>query len=392
MKIALVTETYWPDINGVAMTLHRLVTGLAGRGHQVQLICPAQAQRDFSELPLGVYYCPIRGFPVPGYSQATFGPPSGGKLKQLWTMFKPDVIYVATEGPLGWSAVRMAKKIGLPVISGFHTNFQSYCHHYKIGFLSGLISRYLVAFHNDTLATIVPTDNQQTLLHRMGIANVTVMGRGVDTTLYSPTKRDWQLRRRWGAEKGDPVMIYVGRIAEEKNLAATMRAYEAMRVHNPRLKFVLVGDGPLREKLRAQHPELIMTGQLSGEDLASHYASADIFIFSSLTETFGNVVLEAMASGLGLLAYDYAAARLHVTSGHNGLLASFSHEEEFVVKAANLVKNELLLRKLRNNASLYAGQHGWDSIVDRFSEILQMQARRFGGEAAVRSTLDGNAA
>ena len=371
MIVAVVTETYWPEVNGVAMTLFRLVTGLAKLGHDIQLVCPHRKERNISAMPGNIFYLPVKGVPIPGYREAKFGLGSPRKLKQLWHAERPDVIYVATEGPLGWSSIKNANKLGIPVVSGFHTNFHSYSQHYSLGILEKFIGRYLVNLHNKTHATITPTDEQKAMLATMGMKNIAVMGRGVDTRLFTPDKRCPALRTQWGVEDNEPVMIYVGRIAEEKNLQLTIETYFALREINDKLKFVLVGDGPLTTKLRKDHPEFIMAGTQTGEALATHFASGDIFAFSSLTETFGNVILEAMASGLAIVAYDYAAARLHIKSGDNGLLADLNDSQDFVHKAKSLLQNDVLLKKLRANAGRDALQHSWESIVGQFENILR---------------------
>ena len=371
MVITVVTETYWPEVNGVAMTLHRLVSGLCKIGHDIQLVCPWHAERSAVALPSNVHYLPVKGLPVPGYSEVTLGFPSKKSLKNSWRTLKPDVIYVATEGPLGWAAVKEANRQDIPVVSGFHTNFHSYSRHYRLGFLEKLVERYLTAIHNKTETTIVPTHEQKSLLETMGVLNVAVMGRGVDTGLFSPDKRNPDLRRQWGVHNDEPVMIYVGRIAEEKNLDLTIAAYYSLKALNDKLRFVLVGDGPLLKKLKRDHPEFIFAGTQTGEALAAHYASGDLFVFTSLTETFGNVILEAMASGLGVVAYDYAAARLHIEPGENGLLVTLDQPDDFVRNTKQLLQNDVLLKKLRTNAGKYALQHSWESVVEQFEYILQ---------------------
>jgi len=374
MQISIVTETYWPEVNGVSMTLHRLVTGLLRRGHVIQLVCPSRIDRNPELLPSNVSYLSTRGLSMPGYNEVKLGLPSRRLLKRLWCERRPKVIYVATEGPLGWSAVKEANRAGIPVVSGFHTNFHSYSRHYKLGFIKPLVEHYLRVMHNQTHTTLVPTPEQKDLLQIMGIQDVTVLGRGVDTALYTPAKRSDELRQQWGVEQTDPVMIYVGRIAEEKNLDLTMTVYRAMRQINHKLKFVLVGKGPLLKELQKEYPDCIFTGTLTGEALAQHYASADLFVFTSLTETFGNVILEAMASGLAVVAYDYAAAHLHIRHDENGLLVAPGEPAKFKWQTQRLLDNDVLLKRLRSNACRYAAQHSWDIIVEQFESILQSYA------------------
>ncbi|MFV1984073.1 MAG: glycosyltransferase family 4 protein, partial [Thiohalomonadales bacterium] len=307
---------------------------------------------------------------IPGYKEANFGWPSKEVLKKLWLDDRPEVIYVATEGPLGWYAIKEGNAQGIPVISGFHTNFHSYSQHYNLGFMEKLVKRYLVALHNNSKTTIVPTHEQKLKIEAMGVHDVAVMGRGVDTRFFSPEKRNQALRMQWGVKCNDTVMIYVGRIAEEKNIELTIQSYFLLLKIDPAIKFVLVGDGPLKTKLRKKYPEFIFAGMKTGEALAQYYASADIFIFSSITETFGNVILEAMASGLGVIAYDYAAGRLHITSGENGFLARFNDSDEFLHKIKSLVNNAVLLKKIQINARKHALQNNWPAVVEQFENIL----------------------
>ena len=370
MRISLVTETFWPEINGVAMTLRRLVIGLASQGHQLQLICPHRSGRDMAQLPANIDYCAVKGIPIPGYKEANFGLPCRKALAKFWGKQQPDVIYVATEGPLGWSAIKEANRHEIPVASGFHTNFHTYSKHYNIGFQENIVKRYLINLHNSTHTTLVPSEGQKQQLLNMGITNVSILGRGVDTQLFSPQKRSEALRQQWGVTENDSVMIYVGRIAAEKNLDLAIRTYIALHNINKRLKFVLVGDGPMAKSMKRNHPEFIFAGMQQGEELAAYFASGDLFIFPSLTETFGNVVLEAMASGLGVVAYDYAAAQMHIESGQRGLLASNNDAESFVNNAKRFLQNEMLLNQCRLNASKYAQSQSWESIVKSFENIL----------------------
>ena len=370
MRACIVTETYWPDVNGVAMTLRRLVNGLTEKGHQVDLVCTRESQREPAHISNLTLFREVRGVPLPGYNEVKMGLPAGGQLQKLWRSARPDVVYVATEGPLGWSAARLANKLGIPVTSGFHTNFHTYSAAYKMPFLNKPISRYLVAMHNLTRCTVVPTADQRDQLLEMGIHNVAVMGRGVDTQQFTPKRRSAELRASWGAGPLDPVMIYVGRIAEEKNLALTMQVFSILKSELPGLKFVMIGDGPSLPRLRKEYPEVIYAGRRVGDELGAYYASGDFFPFTSLTETFGNVILEAMASGLGVVGFDYAATRLHVRHGDNGMKAPVGDDKAFIAATRELMLGEGLLEGLRCRAHAYAQSHGWSSVVQVFEEIL----------------------
>jgi glycosyltransferase involved in cell wall biosynthesis len=294
-RICIVTETYPPEINGVSLTLANLVKGLLALGHRVSVARPRQ--RLFDGRGLNYDYTPIlvRGLPLPGYRGLQFGLPAGRLLRNSWTRRRPDVVYVATEGPLGWSATGIAARLGIPAFSGFHTNYHTYSKHYRLGWLQDVVFCYLRAFHNRTAGTLVASGDLRARLQGLGFKNVNVLGRGVDNNLFASQRRSPLLRSRWGLSDNDLAVLYVGRLAPEKNVRLAVEAYRAMTGRGGFAKFVLVGDGPIRAALENEHPDLIFTGLRTGEELAGHYASGDVFLFPSETETFGNVTLEAMA-------------------------------------------------------------------------------------------------
>jgi glycosyltransferase involved in cell wall biosynthesis len=312
----------------------------------------------------------VRGLPLPGSGGLQFGLPVGRALRRAWATHRPDVVYVATEGPLGWSALSSARRLGIPVFSGFHTNFHSYSRHYRVGWLQGLIFRYLRGFHNRTRGTLVPSVDMRARLQTLGVDNVTVLGRGVDSHRFTPDRRCTALRSQWGVREHDLVVLSVGRLAPEKNLPLALDAYRAMQRFSDALKFVIVGDGPLRANLQKAHPDLIFRGLQTGEPLATHYASADIFLFPSETETFGNVTLEAMASGLVVLAYNYAAAQTHIRHGETGVLAPYGDANAFIDAAANLVREPRSLLHIRRQAREYIAAFDWAGVVEKFAGLL----------------------
>jgi glycosyltransferase involved in cell wall biosynthesis len=197
-----------------------------------------------------------------------------------------------------------------------------------------------------------------------------VMGRGIDTQLFHPQHRQAQLRHQWGATENDTVALFVSRLAPEKNLQVVIESWLQMRTINPRTKLVMVGDGPERAALQAAHSEVIFTGMRTGMDLAEHYASADVFLFPSTTETYGNVTMEAMASGLAVVAYDYAAAHEHIQHQQNGLLAKFNDVDDFAHQAMHLAVNPQHAWQLGSNARRTTETLDWEKIHDRFEAVL----------------------
>ena len=369
LHIALVSETFPPEVNGVANTLGRLCQGLRERGHRLQLVRPRQAD---DTAPNDDQLLLTRGWPLPGYAGLQWGQSSLHKLLRRWQRNRPDVLYIATEGPLGLSALRAARRLGIPVVSGFHTNFQQYSNHYGFGLLTRLLTGYLRWFHNRSRLTLVPSPSQRLELQRRGFERLELLARGVDGQLFHPARRSAALRAEWGLGEDEIAVLHVGRLAAEKNLQLLTRAFRQLQRDLPQqpLRLVLVGDGPLRTQLQAELPEALFCGVQRGEALAAHYASGDLFLFPSLSETFGNVVLEALASGLAVVAFDQAAAAQHIRHGHNGALAMPGDEVAFIESARWLLEDPESLRRVRLNARQHAGKQGWPAIVERVESLL----------------------
>jgi len=368
--ICLVTETFLPEINGVAQTLARLQEGLQSQGIRVSLIRPRQPKSDGASASDRNGVQLVRSLPLPGYRGLHIGVPAGAALRRRWTADRPDAVYVATQGPLGWSAVSVARRLNIAVFSGFHTNFDAYSKHYHAGWFRAAIWRYLIAFHNRTDGTLVPSAELRDRLRAKSVHNVGVLGRGVDSALFTPARRSAALRRAWRAEPGDLVVAHVGRLAAEKNIGLAIDAFRAIQRVHARAKFILVGDGPLRVALQKKNPDLIFCGTCAGVSLAEHYASADVFLFPSETETFGNVTLEALASGLAAIAYDYAAAHLHIDHGVNGILANYGDAGAFTDAAVNLTRAPAALAELRRQARRRAEALDWQRVVQAFADFL----------------------
>jgi len=370
LRIAVVTETYPPEVNGVAMTLGRLVNGLQVRNHQVQLIRPRQNDGDQPQPTATLSEHLQRGIALPRYEGLKMGLPAKAALTRLWTRQRPDVVQIATEGPLGWSALAAANKLRLPVASDFHTNFHSYSSHYGFGLLRRAIVAYLRKFHNKAAVTLVPTEGIRRELLAHGYENIEIIGRGVDTQLFHPGRRDAALRAQWGVRENETAVLYVGRLAAEKNLSLVFGAFDAMHQAHPATRLVLVGDGPERASWQAKRPDAVFCGTQVGEALAAHYASGDVFLFPSLTETWGNVTIEAMASGLAVVAYDCAAAEEIIRHGENGLKVAPEDQAAFIAQAVSLASDVARQRRLGTAAAARAAQLSWDAIIDSFERVL----------------------
>lgn len=371
MNIALVSETFPPEINGVAMTLSHLVEGLARRGHRVTVVRPRRDQTDTPRAD-GLYrelLCP--GVPIPGYPLLRAGLPVRGRLLADWRSARPDVVHVATEGPLGYAALSAADRLGIPLASSFHTNFHSYSRHYGFSFLTRPALAYLRHFHNRTRITLSPTVELNDQLTRDGFHGMRLLSRGVNTEVFSPARRDEGLRREWGTGPADLAVVHVSRLAAEKNYPLLLAAFARIRERQPSARFVIVGDGPLLKKLARSHPWVRFTGFLSREDLARHYASADAFLYASMTETFGNVVTEAMASALPVLAFDYAAPARYIRNQENGLVVPFGDSSTWLAAADTLAASPVLRARLGAAARFTAEGISWTHVVDGFERDLR---------------------
>ncbi len=370
LRVAFVSETYPPEVNGVAMTVARLVDGMHARNHDVQLIRPRQPR--FDDVTRYARYDEVlmRSLPIPRYPDLRMGVPSKRSLVKLWSVHRPDVVHIATEGVLGWSALQAALHMKLPVCSDFRTNFHVYSAHYGLGWLRKPILAYLRKFHNLGRCTMVPTEALRRDLQADGFRNLVVVARGVDTKLFHPSRRSDALRAQWGVAPDDLVIANIGRLAQEKNLDTLLAAFDAIRRKDPRARLLFVGDGPQRAELQSRCPDAIFAGHRHGDDLAAHYASADLFAFPSLSETFGNVTNEAMASGLPVVAFDYAAASQLIRSGQNGVLVPMGDNGAFVQAVQGLAQDAALRQRMAAMLQSSSAVRDWSSIVEQFEGVL----------------------
>lgn len=363
MRYAIVTETYPPEVNGVALTVQGLEMGLREVGHQVDLVRPRQGdEADCGEALL------VSGAGLPRYPGLRFGLPAPKRLARQWQQHRPDAIYIATEGPLGWSALRTARRLGIPVATGFHTRFDEYLPDYGVAWLQAAAMRWMRRFHNQADATLVPTHELQQFLTGQGFDRVRLLARAVDSTQFDPQRRDPALREEWGIDGNGFAAIYVGRIAPEKNLGLAVKAFRKLQQVRPKARFVFVGDGPSREKLAHENLDFIFCGVQRGEALARHFASGDLFLFASRSETFGNVTLEAMASGVATVAFDYGAAREYLCTGESGV--AVNDDEQFQAAAVRLAEQDSERKRLGRNAALAMKRLHPQQVVAEFDALL----------------------
>lgn len=360
MHITLVSETYFPQVNGVSRALGKLVGHLIEQGDEIQLLLPRYRQPvkdsprctrvEFTSIP----------FPLYKDIRLVFARPATVRRHMLES--SPDCVHIATEGPLGYSALKAAEKLGLPLVTSYHTNFCDYLQYYHVGFLKRPAWVYLRSFHNRGHATLGPSRSVCERLETQGFQNVIEWRRGVDCKRFSPLKRDPVLRKSLGVKDNDIMALYVGRIAHEKNLEMLVQAFARL---DPalRCKLVLVGDGPVRKRLENSCPErTVFVGYRHGAELSAYYASADLFVFPSITDTFGNVILESMASGLPAVGFNAPGPRDIIQPGKTGIIAEHVTSEALAQTMTLALADRAALKAMGKQARTYAESQNWDAI------------------------------
>lgn len=364
LRIALVTSSYDYIKDGVALTLNRLVRYLEAQGVEVLVFTPTAARPAFT--PAGsVVHVPSIALPGRPEYRLALGMPR--KVQRRLKQFAPDIIHIATPDLLGYRALMLARKWRIPVVASYHTRYESYLKHYWYWApLTGLVTRYLRHFYGACREIYVPSSSMAETLRADGLRdNFRMWPRGIDSQRFDPGKRSEAWRVRHGIGASDLVIAHVSRLVREKRtdiLAQTLRQLRAMGVAH---KALIVGDGPERAALEAMLPDAIFSGTLDGEELASAYASSDVFFFPSETESFGNVTLEAMASGLPCVCADATGSRSLVAPGVTGLLAVPGRVAQFADQLAMLARDEVLRRQMGAAARQRSLGFHWDNTMAR---------------------------
>jgi glycosyltransferase involved in cell wall biosynthesis len=371
MNIAFITDTFVPEVNGVARTLEQFVLVLANKGHKITVVRPRRKGESSEKTKTHDSFREIilPSFPLPTYTEVRFGIPIKEYLDKVFEEGHLDVIYVATETILGIFAMESARKKGIKIISAYHTNFSQYKYGY-MDILEDATNGYLRWFHSRADLTIVQSDGVKDQLTKQGFKNLRKISRGVDSELFNPSKRSEKLRKSWGADENTIVAIYVGRLAEEKNVATSLNIIREARKKHANMTGVVVGNGPIKNELEEKYQDFIFVGVQSGEELAKHYASADLFVFASITETFGHVVSEAMASGIVYIGYNYAGPKERIISGENGFLVDFNNEDLLRKKVIEVVTSWPHY-DVRIEARETAGFYSWNKVVDDLEKVFE---------------------
>ena len=373
MRIAVVTESFLPRTDGVVRTVLELLRYLRMHGHEALVFAAGPGVGSYE----GYRIVRVGGLRFPLYPALTLAPYSPS-MPRLLRAFAPDVIHLASPFVLGVQGQRVGARLGVPVAAHYQTDVARYAEYYKLRPLAGPARRHLLRLHNRCQVTYAPTESIRRELEGWGFHNLRVLGRGVDTVLFHPAKRSQELRRSLLQPGEETLLLSVGRLSTEKNLGALKPLLERV----PAARLVLVGEGPHRAALEHVFRALPVTfaGLRRGEDLAAYYASADIFAFPSQTETFGQVVQEAMASGVPVLAFRAGGVQDLFRDGEEGFLCPPDDMDCWVEAAARLAADAPLRAAFGRRARESAEQRTWEAIFDQLLRDYQglAQARQAG--------------
>lgn len=375
MRVVLCTDTYPPQVNGVARTLARLVAYLQREGHAVLVLAP---QDERARPEDGVVRLPA--LPLPLYPELKLALPLFPALPRRLAAFQPDIFHLATEFSVGLAGLAAARELGVPAVSSYHTHFPQYLLHYRLPVLAQPAWSYLRWFHNSTQLTFCPSADTAAVLTKQGVHPPTLWGRGVDTDLFTPARRDAALHRRYAGPNGR-LLLYVGRLAPEKGLPVLLAAFALLKERLPRVSLVLAGDGPLRADLERRAPAGVrFAGYVQGVELARLYASADVFAFPSTTETYGNVLLEALASGLPVVAPLAGGLKENLKPGENGLAALPDNPADTAHCLMEILTRPELAARLARAARSHALGRSWERalavVPAGYQAVLARQAGR----------------
>ncbi len=375
MRIALVSDTYTPQVNGVSTVLRRMVEALGTAGHDAVVVAPeypdSQPGPGADELRI-----PSVGFPP--YPAIRLSLPATDRVARFLDAFRPELVHVVTEGPLGFVGRGYALERGLPLVTSYHTHFPRYCRDYGLATLEPAAWRYIRWFHRPARVVQTPGQEARAQLVAHGLPQAVVWGNGVDTRRFHHGKRNETLRRRLGIADHQTAVIHVGRLAPEKNLDVLIQAFRtAHESLGDRARFLVAGDGPLSERVNLRLPWALRFGFVPVAWLADLYALSDLCVLTSETETCGLVALEAMASGVPVVAADAGGFRDTVVHGSNGLLVSAHDPSAFAAAVVGLTMERETRRGLSAQARITAVAR--DSAIED-AELLDQYRALLGRE------------
>jgi phosphatidylinositol alpha 1,6-mannosyltransferase len=376
LRVALVTGNYNYAIDGVALTTNRLVRFLEGAGVPVRVFAPTAPRPLF---PHEGTLVPVPSVQIPNnpYRLALGLPPSARKELKA---FAPTVVHLCTPDLLGFAALRWARLRRIPVVATYHTHFNGYLSYYRLGFLGPVVWRIIRWFYRRCAELYVAAPSMADELRKHGVrANFVESPFGVDTARFHPGRRSAEWRRSHGIADDDVVVSFVGRLVWEKGLAVFADVLNKLRSDGVKFRTLVVGDGPARAEFRERIPHAVFTGSLAGDALATAYASSDVFLNPSASETFGCVTVEALASGLAAVVADAPGSRDIVRNGVDGIVCPPGDREAFGLVVRRLIENPAARSALRQAGVRRAAVYRWDAILAEMLESYQRVVGKSNG-------------
>lgn len=371
MKIAIFTETFLPKVDGIVVKVCRLLEHLQKRGHEALVFAPSGSPKEYA----GFRVISYRALPVPFYPEMNISPPWPNIDLEV-RAYKPDLIHLVNPVSLGLAGLRVAKFYETPVIASYHTDVPGFAEHWNLGFLSDTIYRYARWIHNRVDLNVCPSEFTRRQLYDHGFERVEIWRGGVDVNLYHHEKRSKEMRNRLTNNDPDrPLLLYVGRISVEKSIERLLPILKTFS----EVRLAIVGDGPHRAELEKifKGTDTVFTGYMKGEELATAYASSDIFAFSGDKETFGNVVVEAMASGLPVIAPNSGGVTDLVLDDYNGF--QYDPFDEFSILRASrrLIEDSEKCKLYGQRGRQLAEQRTWeitlDELLGHYQKTIDME-------------------
>jgi len=361
MRIAIFTDTFLPQVNGVTNTLGRMGEYLESKGIAYIFITPDQKKEGTLPYNMEAFF----SYPLFIYPECRFALPNMLRLTKRLDAFQPDVILTMTEFNMGLAGLNYGKKRKIPVVTNYSTNFGTILNSYKLHVLGNALEKYLAWFHNEADLTLTPSVESQEKLEKMGVIHTALFERGIDFERFDPKHRNSQYRQEAGIDD-KLVLLYVGRLSPEKDLDILRDAMDRLNTeYRDQIALVMTGDGPMCAELKKSMPSnVLFTGYKKGRELAEIYASCDVFAFPSSFETFGNVVLEAFASGLPVVGVAEGGVKGLIRHGENGYLANPRDVDSFSACIEKIITNEFLRKRFGINGRAYAQTKSWQAVFD----------------------------
>jgi glycosyltransferase involved in cell wall biosynthesis len=377
MRVALFTDTFVPEINGVARTLKRLTDFFEKKNIEYKVFAPEIPDYPFFHSRIHR----LSSFRFFLYPECRVAVPNVLQMKAELQAFQPHLIHVATPFNIGLCGLHYAKKMQVPLVGSYHTNFDHYLRYYDLQFLSNFFWRYMYWFHRSMQKIFVPSQDTMEQLKRRGFTNLHLWPRGVDCSLFHPYYHQREVREKYNIDE-KYLLVYVGRIAVEKDVQLlheiAKRLPESLRDH---VHWLMVGDGPLKEEMQQRAPErMTFVGYLQGSDLAKVYAAADLFVFPSATETFGNVVLESLASGTAVIGANSGGVKSIMQHGAFGYLCEPRAIDEFAAAIVRFLSNDTQRKQMELAGRAYALTQNWEvifeNLISEYEKVWRHHAER----------------